>query len=87
MESNNRFSQEVPSDLSQIAASEPENSSAEELDELELEAIAGGCSDAADRDRAAGIRVITTNSPRPNIDFGLVSMDLIEAATRAFGKR
>ncbi|MEG4520277.1 MULTISPECIES: hypothetical protein [unclassified Microcoleus] len=42
MESNDQFSQELPSELSQIAASEPENSTNQELDELELDAIAGG---------------------------------------------
>lgn len=61
MESNNKFSQEVPSE------SQQENSSAEELNELELEAIAGGCSDAADQARAAGIPVLTINQPPPKL--------------------
>ncbi|MEG4442973.1 hypothetical protein QUB47_26770 [Microcoleus sp. AT9_B5] len=61
MESNNKFSQEVPSE------SQQENSSAEELNELELDAIAGGCSDAADRARAAGIPVLTINQPPPKL--------------------
>ncbi|MEG4394921.1 hypothetical protein [Microcoleus sp. BROC3] len=64
------------------ATSPPENSTDRELSDLDIEAIAGGCSDLADRARAAGIPVITTNSPGP--DIGVVSMDLIEAATRAF---
>ncbi|MEG4089075.1 hypothetical protein QUB75_02290 [Microcoleus sp. K1-B6] len=42
MESNDQFSQELPSELSQIAESEPENSTNQELDELELDALAGG---------------------------------------------
>ena len=61
MESNNQFSQELPSE------SKAENLTAEELDELELEAIAGGCSDMADRTRAAGIPVITTSQPPPKL--------------------
>ncbi|MEG4502174.1 hypothetical protein QUA81_01065 [Microcoleus sp. F6_B4] len=85
MESNNQFLQELPSESSQIAASEPENSSNQELDELELDAIAGGCSDGADRARAAGIPVITVSGEPPK--FRGPSMNLIEAATRAFGNR
>ncbi|MEP6516592.1 hypothetical protein [Microcoleus vaginatus] len=67
MESNDQFSQELPSQLSQIAASEPENSTNQELDELELDAIAGGCSDAVDQARAAGIPVLTINQPPPKL--------------------
>lgn len=85
MESNNRFSQELPSESSKIAASEPDNSTNRELNDLDLEAIAGGHSDMADRARAAGMPVITTNSPRPNIFGRAVPMQLIEAASRAFG--
>ncbi|MEG4498821.1 hypothetical protein QUB05_09395 [Microcoleus sp. F10-C6] len=59
MESNNKFSQEVPSE------SQQENSSAEELNNLELDAIAGGCSDGADLARAAGIPVITVSGEKP----------------------
>lgn len=54
MESNNQFSQELPSELSQIAASELENSTNQELDELELDAIAGG------------MRIITASGPKPD---------------------
>ncbi|MEG4498822.1 hypothetical protein QUB05_09390 [Microcoleus sp. F10-C6] len=79
METNDISFQQLPSE------SQPENSTAEELDALELDAIAGGCSDGADRARAAGIRVMTTNSPGP--EFRGPSMNLIEAATRAFGNR
>ncbi|MEG4089076.1 hypothetical protein QUB75_02295 [Microcoleus sp. K1-B6] len=61
MESNNKFFQKVPSE------SQQENSSAEELNELELEAIAGGCSDAVDQARAAGIPVLTINQPPPKL--------------------
>ena len=42
MESNNQFSQEVPSESSAITASAPDNSTNQELEELELDAIAGG---------------------------------------------
>jgi len=61
MESNNKFSQEVQSE------SQQENSSAEELNDLELDAIAGGCSDAVDQARAAGIPVLTINQPPPKL--------------------
>lgn len=67
MESNNQLSQELPSELSQIAAFAPENSTNPELNDLELDAIAGGCSDAVDRDRAAGIPVLTINQPPPKL--------------------
>lgn len=63
MESNNQFLQEVPSESSKITASEPENSTNQQLNDLDLEAIAGGCSDMGDRARAAGIPVITTSQP------------------------
>ncbi|MEG4939510.1 hypothetical protein [Microcoleus sp. F4-D5] len=53
MESNNQFSQELPSELSQITAFAPENSTNQELDELELDAIAGG------------IRTITVSGEKP----------------------
>lgn len=79
MESNNKFSQEVQSE------SQQENSSAEELNDLELDAIAGGCSDAVDQARAAGIPVLTISGPGPK--FRGPSMQLIEAATRAFGNQ
>ncbi|MEG4836725.1 hypothetical protein [Microcoleus sp. B9-D4] len=65
MESNNQFSQELPSESSQIAASESDNLTNQELNDLELDAIAGGCSDGADRARAAGIPVIATSQPLP----------------------
>ncbi|MEG4115731.1 MULTISPECIES: hypothetical protein [unclassified Microcoleus] len=87
METNNRFSQELPSESSQIAASELENSTDRELDQLELDAIAGGRSDMADRARAAGIPVITASGPRPNIFGRGLPMQLIEEASRAFGNR
>jgi rRNA-processing protein FCF1 len=79
MKTNDRFLQELPS------PSERDNSIDEELNELELDAIAGGCSDMADRARAAGMPVITTNSPRPNIFGRPLPMQFIEAASRAFG--
>ncbi|MEG4817383.1 hypothetical protein, partial [Microcoleus sp. K5-D4] len=53
MESNNQFLQELPSESSQIAASELENSTNQELNDLELDAIAGG------------MRIITASGPRP----------------------
>ncbi|MEG4349422.1 hypothetical protein QUA70_12060 [Microcoleus sp. LAD1_D5] len=82
MESNNQSFQEVPP---AIAAAAPTDSTNQDLNDLELDAIAGGRSDMADRALTAGMRVITTNSKGPNI--GLVSLDLIEAASRAFGNR
>ncbi|MEG5031839.1 hypothetical protein [Microcoleus sp. AT3-D2] len=85
MESNNQFSQELPSESSKIAASEQENSTDRELNDLDLEAIAGGRSDMADRARAAGMPVITASGPRPNIFGRGLPMELIEAASRAFG--
>ncbi|MEG4149158.1 hypothetical protein [Microcoleus sp. Pol12B5] len=84
MESNNQSFQELPPT---IAASEQENSTDRELNDLDLEAIAGGCSDMADRARAAGIPVITASGPRPNFFGPGPSMQLIEAASRAFGNR
>ncbi|MEG3859408.1 hypothetical protein [Microcoleus sp. herbarium12] len=57
MKTNDRFLQELPS------PSERDNSIDEELNELELDAIAGGCSDMADRARAAGMPVITISEP------------------------
>ncbi|MEG4067099.1 hypothetical protein QUA42_07040 [Microcoleus sp. Pol11C2] len=80
METNNQFLQEVSPQLSQIAASESENSIDEELDELELEAIAGGHSNMADRARAAGMPVITVSGPRPNFGPGpAMNMGFFEA--------
>ncbi|MEG4986425.1 hypothetical protein QUB08_11735 [Microcoleus sp. BR0-C5] len=70
METNNQFLQEVSPLLSQIAASESVNSIDEELNELELEAIAGGHSNMANRARAAGIPVITGSGPRPKFASG-----------------
>ena len=67
MESNNQFLQEVPSESSAITASAPDNSTNQELNDLELDAIAGGCSDAADQARAAGIPVLTINQPPPKL--------------------
>ncbi|MEG4149159.1 hypothetical protein [Microcoleus sp. Pol12B5] len=54
MESNNQFSQEVPSESSAITASAPDNSTNQELNELELDAIAGG------------MRIITGSDPKPD---------------------
>ncbi|MEG4007825.1 hypothetical protein QUA41_18895 [Microcoleus sp. Pol11C1] len=79
MESNNQFLQELPSESSQIAASELENSTNQELNDLELDAIAGGRSDMADRARAAGMPVVTTNSPRPHFKGPAISMEFFEA--------
>lgn len=79
MESNNQFSQEVPSESSKIAAPEPDNSTDRELSDLDLEAIAGGRSDMADRARAAGMTVITTNSPRPHFKGPTINMEFFEA--------
>lgn len=87
MESNNHFLQELPSESSQIAASESDNLTDRELNDLDLEAIAGGRSDMADRARAAGMPVITASGPRPNIFGRGLPMQLIEAASRAFGDR
>lgn len=63
MKTNDRFLQELPS------PSERDNSIDEELNELELDAIAGGCSDMADRARAAGMPVITISQalPKPRL--------------------
>ncbi|MEG4531697.1 hypothetical protein [Microcoleus sp. D2_18a_D3] len=83
MESNNRFLQEVPSESSAITAAAPENSTNQQLSDLELDALAGGCSDMADSARAAGIPVLTISGQPPK--FRGPSMNLIEAATRAFG--
>lgn len=80
MESNNRFLQEVPSESSAITASAPNNSTNQQLSDLELDAIAGGHSNMADRARAAGIPVITASGPRP--DFGRgpsINMEFFEA--------
>ncbi|MEG4836724.1 hypothetical protein [Microcoleus sp. B9-D4] len=85
MESNNQFSQELPSESSKLTASALENSTDRELNDLELDALAGGRSDMADRARAAGMRVVTTNAKYP--DMGLISLHLIEAASRAVGNR
>ncbi|AFZ10179.1 hypothetical protein Osc7112_5985 [Oscillatoria nigro-viridis PCC 7112] len=85
MESNNLFWQELPSESSAITASAPDNSTNQELNNLELDAIAGGCSDAVDRAQAAGIPVLTISGPGPK--FRGPSMQLIEAATRAFGNQ
>ncbi|MEG3929908.1 hypothetical protein QUA35_00350 [Microcoleus sp. N9_B2] len=54
MESNNRFLQEVPSESSAITASAPDNSTNQELNDTELDAIAGG------------IRTITASGPKPD---------------------
>jgi|GEM_PF-3485297 hypothetical protein len=72
METNNQFLQEVSPQLSQIAASESANSIDEELDELELEAIAGG------------IRTITVSGEKPY--FRGPSLNLIEAVQSYYGK-
>ncbi|MEG4067098.1 hypothetical protein QUA42_07035 [Microcoleus sp. Pol11C2] len=58
MESNNQFLQEVPSESSAITASAPDNSTGEELSDLELDAIAGG------------MRIITASGPRPKFASG-----------------
>jgi hypothetical protein len=42
METNNQSLQEVPSESSAITASAPDNSTDRELNDLELDAIAGG---------------------------------------------
>ena len=82
MESNNQFSQEVPSESSAITASAPDNSTNQELEELELDAIAGGCSDGADRARAAGIPVITTSQPlnfKPRLTIPMNVFDFLSS--------
>lgn len=83
MESNNRFlQQEVPSESSAIAASAPDNSTDRELNDLDLEAIAGGCSDGADRARAAGIPVITTSQPlnfKPRLTIPMNVFDFLSS--------
>ncbi|MEG4007823.1 hypothetical protein QUA41_18905 [Microcoleus sp. Pol11C1] len=87
MESNNQFLQEVPSESPAITASAPDNSTDEELSDLELDAIAGGCSDMADRARAAGIPVITASGPRPNIFGRGLPMNLIEEMQSYYGQQ
>ncbi|MEG5171538.1 hypothetical protein [Microcoleus sp. B3-D7] len=72
MESNNRFLQEVPSESSAITASAPDNSTNQELSDLELDAIAGG------------MRTITVSGEKPY--FRGPSMSLIEAMQSYFGK-
>ena len=54
MESNNQSLQEVPSESSAIAESAPDNSTDRELNDLELDAIAGG------------MRIITASGPKPD---------------------
>ncbi|MEG4115732.1 MULTISPECIES: hypothetical protein [unclassified Microcoleus] len=78
MESNNQSLQEVPSESFAIAASVTDNSTNQELDELELDAIAGGCSDGADRERAAGIPVITTSQQLPFIPRLTIPMNVFD---------
>ncbi|MEG4216314.1 hypothetical protein QUA27_13030 [Microcoleus sp. Pol14C6] len=73
MESNNRFLQEVPSESSAITAAAPENSTSGELNDSELDAIAGG------------MRTITVSGEKPNFGRG-PSMSLIEAMQSYFGK-
>ncbi|MEG4852925.1 hypothetical protein QUB10_18805 [Microcoleus sp. B5-D4] len=64
MESNAPLCQKLSFEPSKITASKQEISTHRELNDLDLEAIAGGCSDMADdRARAAGIPVITTSQP------------------------
>ncbi|MEG4007824.1 hypothetical protein QUA41_18900 [Microcoleus sp. Pol11C1] len=67
MESNNLFSQELPSESSAITESESDNSTNQELNELELDAIAGG------------MRVITASGPKPDfLRFGGPSFQITE---------
>ncbi|MEG4968437.1 hypothetical protein QUB11_17635 [Microcoleus sp. B6-A1] len=63
MESNAPLCQKLSFEPSKITASKQEISTHRELNDLDLEAIAGGRSDMADRARAAGIPVITTSQP------------------------
>ncbi|MEG3929907.1 hypothetical protein QUA35_00345 [Microcoleus sp. N9_B2] len=79
MESNNHFLQELPSESSKLTASELGNSTDRELNDLDLEAIAGGHSNMADRARAAGMPVVTSNSPRPHFKGPAISMEFFEA--------
>ncbi|MEG4836726.1 hypothetical protein [Microcoleus sp. B9-D4] len=75
MESNNQsLQQEVPSESSAIAESAPDNSTDRELNDLELDAIAGG------------MRTITVSGPRPKYGPG-PSMKLIEAMQSYYGQK
>jgi hypothetical protein len=58
------------------ATSTPENSTNQELDELELDAIAGG------------IRTITASGPKPNFGPGpSINMNFIEAIQSYWGQQ
>ncbi|MEG4349423.1 hypothetical protein QUA70_12055 [Microcoleus sp. LAD1_D5] len=74
MESNNKFSQEVPSESSAITASESDNSTDRELNDLDLEAIAGG------------MRTLTIEGPVPDYLKPRISMRLINHLQSHFGK-
>lgn len=74
MESNNRFLQEVEPESSAITASAPDNSTNQELNDLELEAIAGG------------MRTITVEGPVPDYLKPRISTQLINYMQSYFGK-
>lgn len=74
MESNNRFLQEVEPESSAITASESDNSTNQELNDLELEAIAGG------------MRTITVEGPVPDYLKPRISTQLINYMQSYFGK-
>lgn len=73
MDSTNQFFQELEQDSAQQQQQLPANSVVEELNELELDAIAGG------------MRTITVSGERPKFGPG-PSMKLIEAMQSYFGK-
>lgn len=75
MESNNQFLQEVPSESSAIAESESDNSTNRELNELELDAIAGG------------IRTITASGPKPDFMRRGLTMQITEAFLSHWGQQ
>ncbi|MEG5031838.1 hypothetical protein [Microcoleus sp. AT3-D2] len=75
MESNNQSLQEVPSESSAITAAAPDNSTNQELSDLELDAIAGG------------IRTITASGPKPDFMRRGLSMQITEAFLSHWGQK
>jgi len=71
MDNTYQFSREVEQDSAVQPQQSPANLVAEELNELELDAIAGGHCNMANGARAASIPVITGRGPRPEFAMGL----------------